>query len=158
MLKSQLARRVSAIQTKKVSAIEAEYPDEQLKRARTYATENFPAVESEWLPIAARLRTEFNRKAVVVGPDQERQREAKIEKEKAAWYKSKGYTFSKSEGTYLLTEDAIRADQRAAALEKVDQELKRIAQQQAVATEDIKRFKEGLVAMGGSKEDAEGIK
>jgi hypothetical protein len=43
-------------------------------------------------------------------------------------------------------------------LEKVDQELKRIAQQQAVATEDIKRFKEGLVAMGGSKEDAEGIK
>ena len=143
MVKSNAARRVSAV--------EAKYPDEQLKRARTYATENFPAVEREWIPIQNSLRTEFNRKAVVVGPDQERQREAKIEKEKAAWYKSKGYTFSKSEGTYLLTEDAIKADQRAAA-------LKKIAQEQAVATEDIKRFKEGLAAMGGSKEDAEGIK
>ena len=152
----QKTRLAEALMRKSKLAIEVGdtvkgYSNEDLMAAKTYATENFPAVRDEWLRRSAYLRTEFNRKAVVVGPVEERQREAKIEKEKAAWYKSKGYTFSKSEGTYLLTGDAKKADDRAVA-------LKRLAERQAVATEDIKRFKEGLAAMGGSKEDAEGIK
>ena len=142
--KTQLDRQAKALK-------QTGYTGAQLDAAISYADSNFPAVEDEWKGIVPDLRSDWNRKEGVVIPERARQREVELEKEKNKWYKSKGYSFSVSEGRYLLTEDARLADAQADT-------FRRIANEQEAATEDIKRYKEGLQAMGVSAEYYGGVK
>jgi tetratricopeptide (TPR) repeat protein len=142
--RTQLGRQAKALE-------QTGYTGAQLDAARSYADSNFPAVEREWRGIVPDLRSDWNRKEGVVIPERARQREVELEKEKNKWYESKGYSFSVSEGRYLLTEDARLADAQADTLRK-------IANEQQAATEDIKRYKEGLRAMGVSTEYYGGVR